>query len=408
MYCSECGAKNKKNALYCEECGKKLKKIEETPKKIHKKLSKKQTIMIIAVITIILLFLIIFQVLKSTTTPSTIVGNYIEAITDKDYDKLYTYANYSGDTTFMNKEIYKTAIKEQISESDEIANYVVGQTEYENGGLTAVVTVNAIVIGDKQTPKTLKIKLTKSKKKKFLFFPKWTISDDELLNINTIEDFNLIVPKDTKIIFEGIKVKDKYLNKKEKSDNTDTYTLPQVLTTFSKIEYQLPGNLKVIKTIVPSKYKKEYKLDILKTDISTKNQKELINTINDTTEEMMKGLIDKKDFKELKDIFAKETKANRYKDLEEDYEEYLKHLNESDTKLTNFNVTTTNISKVDLTDEGELTLTVKMNYTWKESKDGKETEKNTSRYYTFYLIPENNTYEVVGISNVPTTISIFW
>ena len=35
MYCSECGAKNEKDALFCEECGAKLEQLKEekTPKK---------------------------------------------------------------------------------------------------------------------------------------------------------------------------------------------------------------------------------------------------------------------------------------------------------------------------------------------------------------------------------------
>ncbi len=36
MYCSECGAKNKKDALFCEECGAKLEPIEEEKTKKRK------------------------------------------------------------------------------------------------------------------------------------------------------------------------------------------------------------------------------------------------------------------------------------------------------------------------------------------------------------------------------------
>ena len=68
MYCSECGAKNKKDALFCEECGAKLEPIEEekikkksTPKKKStKKLTKKQTIIIIVIVAVIVILFTIF------------------------------------------------------------------------------------------------------------------------------------------------------------------------------------------------------------------------------------------------------------------------------------------------------------------------------------------------------------
>ena len=122
MYCSECGAKNKKDALFCEECGAKLEPIEEektkkksTPKKKStKKLTKKQTIIIIVIVAVIVILFTIFQVLKSITSPQKIVENYIEAINMKDYAKLYDYANYSGDKTFISEKIYTEAGKRKI------------------------------------------------------------------------------------------------------------------------------------------------------------------------------------------------------------------------------------------------------------------------------------------------------
>ncbi len=287
MYCSECGAKNEKDALFCEECGAKLEqpKEEKTPKKKTqkkkntKKLNKKQWIIIGIIIAVVVILFVVFQVLKTQTSPSKIVENYIEAINNKDYEKLYDYANYTGDQTFISKKAYTEAVKEKLEGKSTINNFVVGTTTYENGGLTAVVTVNATMrVGTSTTTTTdssFEIKLTKEKEKAFLFFPKWTMADDELLGMNTTENYNITVPKDTEITYAGVKVTDKYLDKEEKEDYTETYILPQVLTTSTNVEFELPGGLEIEKEITPSSYSKRYSLSITTSDLTDKTKEKL-------------------------------------------------------------------------------------------------------------------------------------
>lgn len=419
MYCSECGAKNKKDALFCEECGAKLEPIEEektkkksTPKKKStKKLTKKQTIIIIVIVAVIVILFTIFQVLKSITSPQKIVENYIEAINTKDYAKLYDYANYSGDKTFISEKIYTEAAKEKLENSSTINNFTVGTTTYENGGLTAVVTVNtAMKTGIHTTDATYEIRLTKEKEKQFLFFPKWTMNEDELLDMNTLEDFDLIVPKDTEITYGGVKVTEKYKNKEEKDEDTVTYTLPQVITATTKVEYKLPGGLEVEKEVTPSTYNTSFSLNILASDISKKSQTKLTNIIKNTTEAMMKGIIDNKDFKDIKSNFAKEEDSEYYQDLEDEYADYKKDIEEEDSELTKFNIEDIEIYSIGFTRSYELSVRVRVSYNWTEKdKETNKTEENDNySYYTYYMVPEENEYKVVGISSFPTTVSWLW
>ena len=63
----------------------------------------------------------------------------------------------------MKKYIQKQA-KEKLENSSTINNFTVGTTTYENGGLTAVVTVNtAMKTGIHTTDATYEIRLTKEK-----------------------------------------------------------------------------------------------------------------------------------------------------------------------------------------------------------------------------------------------------
>ena len=420
MYCSECGAKNEKDALFCEECGAKLEQPKEdkapkkktSKKKSTKKLNKKQWIIIGIMIAVVVILFIVFQVLKTQTSPSKIVENYIEAINNKDYEKLYDYANYTGDQTFISKKAYTEAVKEKLEGKSTINNFVVGTTTYENGGLTAVVTVNATMrLGTSTTTTTdssFEIKLTKEKEKAFLFFPKWTMADDELLGMNTTENYNITVPKDTEITYAGVKVTDKYLDKEEKEDYTETYILPQVLTTSTNVEFELPGGLEIEKEITPSSYSKRYSLSITTSDLTDKTKEKLTKEATEAMEITMKGIMDNKSFDDIKSVLAEKPDSEYYKDFAEEYADYLKDVQEDSKKLTSFDVESMTVSSIGFTRDYELSLRVRMSYSWTETENGKEEDDDRYNYVTFYMIPEEDNYKVVGISSFPATVSYLW
>ena len=391
MYCSECGAKNEKDALFCEECGAKLEqpKEEKTPKKKTqkkkntKKLNKKQWIIIGIIIAVVVILFVVFQVLKTQTSPSKIVENYIEAINNKDYEKLYDYANYTGDQTFISKKAYTEAVKEKLEGKSTINNFVVGTTTYENGGLTAVVTVNATMrVGTSTTTTTdssFEIKLTKEKEKAFLFFPKWTMADDELLGMNTTENYNITVPKDTEITYAGVKVTDKYLDKEE-----------------------------IEKEITPSSYSKRYSLSITTSDLTDKTKEKLTKEATETMETTMKGIMDNKSFDDIKSVLAEKPDSEYYKDFAEEYADYLKDVQEDSKKLTSFDVESMTVSSIGFTRDYELSLRVRMSYSWTETDNNGEEDDDRYNYVTFYMIPEEDNYKVVGISSFPATVSYLW
>ena len=156
MFCGECGAKNEKGASFCAECGAKLENNEEketksssskktSQKKVtRKKMSKKQKVIIIICLVVVVVLFSLYQIGAYLTNPKQIVKEYIEAVESKNYDKIYDYENFTGDTTFVSKDLYETKVKGTLEEI-EISNYSVGETTYENEGLTANVKVSMTV-----------------------------------------------------------------------------------------------------------------------------------------------------------------------------------------------------------------------------------------------------------------------
>ena len=427
MFCCECGAKNKKDAPFCEECGAKLDPIEEEEssskketknvtkkKKKRKKLTKFQIIIISAVTIAVIALIVAFCVCRSLSSPEKVVEDYITAIKTKDYNKLYKYANIQGDSTFINKEIYMEALENYLSQNSDISDYVVESTTYQRGNLYAVVTLGTAFnsgINTENSDGTVSVRLTREKEKQFLFFPKWTITDNDLINLEKIENFEIIVPKDTTITYDGVKVSDKYLQKNEAGDYRDTYVLPQVLASRANIEFVLPGNLKIKRYMSPSTYSKEYKLSVTEDDLTKAYKESLEKIIGDTMGETMNSIIANKKFEDIKDLYADEEDSSYYEEIADEYEDYRDSVEENEyTSLTGFTVDEVDVSDIYYTNDYELRVSARIEYSWEEvDKDTGETDDGDSYgYFTYYLIPEEGEYKVVGISSLPSTISLWW
>lgn len=177
MFCGECGTKNEKGAKFCEKCGAKLEvaeekkespKAQQQPVKTSKPMTKQNKIIIAAVSAVVVLLIAFVAVGSSLASPKRLVKNYIDAISTKNYDKLYSYmVNVeSGDKTFVSKDAFKEIYKAQESEMRKITNYQLGNIEYGLGKLTATVPVTYTYEGG-SGEKDVDIKLQKSNKKHY-------------------------------------------------------------------------------------------------------------------------------------------------------------------------------------------------------------------------------------------------
>ena len=413
MFCGECGTKNEKGAAYCENCGAKLEENEVKEKKSvkkennkkkenHKKLSKKQKILIIVGCGVIVLLISLYQLGSYLTNPEQIVKSYIEAINNRDYDELYNAANYSGDKTFISKDLYKEKVEDTLDDNIKINNYNIASTTYEDGGLTAKVTANVSATNGSDTEtEEVTFTLTKLKDKKYLIFDNWTLNNQDLLNLDVVKDYKIKVPKGTVVTFNNLKVDDKYLSNK---NNTDTYTLPQVFAVTTKVEFKLPSNITLDDEIIPSSYNNNYELDITRSDFSSDEQEKLIEAINDGVTKAMEGLTTNKSFDDVKNNFATDYNDN----LKEEYEDYLNDLNSEDYTVSNFKITNTTISYISFDEDFNLTIRVRMNYSYTAtSKEDGETDDDTDYNYYEYSLIYDDGYKLSNASGFPSTYAYF-
>ena len=415
MFCGECGTKNEKDALFCENCGAKLEHEEKKTvkkqtnnkkkKETTKRLSKKQKILIIVGCVVLVLLISIYQLGAYLTNPKQIVKSYIDAINNRDYNELYEAANYSGDKTFISKDLYKKEIKDLLDNDIKINNYNIASTTYEDGGLTAKVDANiSATNGSDTSTDEVTFTLTKLKDKKYLIFDNWTLSNQDLINLEVVKNYEINVPKNTEITFNDIKVTDKYL-KKSSNKKLDTYSLPQVFAITTKVKFKLASGINLEDELTPSSYNNEYKLNITKSDFSSKEQEEIIKAINDGVTKAMEGLTTNKSFDDVKINFA----SNYNDDLKEEYEDYLSNLADRNYTISDFKITNTSISYISFDDDYNISVRVKMNYSYTaKSKEDGETDSDKDYNYYEYSLAYDNGYKLADANGFPSIYAYFF
>ena len=125
----------------------------------------------------------------------------------------------------------------------------------------------------------------------------------------------------------------------------------------------------------------------------------------------MKGLIDNKTFEDIKQNYANDESSDYLEDFKDEYEDYKENLGRDYyDSLTEFNIEDISISSIGFTSDYELNVRIRLEYNWKQTdkETGEVESDDTYNYYSFYLVPEEDTYKVVGISSLPSTVSLWW
>lgn len=392
MFCANCGKELKKGAKFCGECGSKVKKA---------KFDFKKNKLVIIISSIVALLVICFATLNILTSPKHIVSKYIEAGINKDSNSLYSLLDLDGDKTFISKKTFKKIIDANTNESN-IENYKIGEVTYDASHLMAKVKLTYTTKGSSIEKKRYII-LNKDKDKKFLFFNKWTINE---YNANSVilKDYKIIVPKDTKVIYGGVNVSHKYLDKENSSDKIDVYKLPQVFTAKTDIEVTLKNGIKVKEEVRPGFISKQYKLKINGDNLSEEDTKKIIKASKEALDLIYKSAIDNKSFDDIKSNF----KAKDLTNLEKSYTSFSKSLNSHSTvKLSSIIFDDLDIYNVTTDEDGNLVTSLKVKYTYKVTYPTYDIEKEVkSRTNTSYFILvfdlNSKEYNLVDVKNLKT------
>ena len=412
MFCGECGTKNKKGDAFCKECGSKLESVEVTTNKTKKEVSNapkkpmaKSTKIIIGVVAVVVAALVaLFIILGNITNPKHVAKEYIQAVVNKDGNKLYNYLNIEGDSTFVSKNVFNNYIKEKIKD-DAVTNYKITDVEYSTGKLQATVRFT-YTTKNSSSEKTGKVTLTKDKSKKYLFFDNWKINDS--IDTAVVKDYTLKVTKGSTLTYGGIKVDKKYLDSSKSSTEYDVYVLPQVFGYETVVKAVLPSGLEIEEKVTPSTYYSTHTVSFDEDTLTDAAKNKIIEVAKKDLNTIYTSAIAKKSFADIKSNF--DVKGIDLTKFEQSYNNFVTKLGNESNILTSFTVTNASIYDIDLDSNGYLEVEFKVNYDYAiKYTDYSNNEKNHSDsdydYMTVTLTYKNGTYYLVNINELETYFS---
>lgn len=396
MYCGECGAKLEKDATFCSECGAKVERPKEktppketkakqtapvTPRKPMSK-TKKITLAVCAVV-IIVLFLG-YNHLSEKFGPKGVAKEYVEAVMNKDSNALYGYLNIEGDKTFASKEKFKE-VMESTESTQEITNYRIDEVTYGDGKISARVKIS-YTVKDAQSEGTEIVYLTKGKKKKYMIFDTWELKED--FGSVLVKDYDVKVPKGSKVTVEKTELGEKYLNKKDSSKAWDVYTIPQIFSAEVTIKTVIAG-FEVTDKVTPSTLGYTASLDL--DSLSKEDVEKLESQITTDVKMLYQNLIEKKNWDAVKDSYN--FKDADLEDLEEVYQSLYESVAENSSRtLKEFEISSMKVNALSSEDDGLIRVGIKFNYNYKvdykryddsvEERTGKN-NSNSTLYYRY-------------------------
>lgn len=402
MFCSECGAKNKSTDAFCCECGHKL-EVEEKPKakstsvkakkepekdpvtepvKVTKKMSKGKKALLIIILVVAAVLFAGYKYGQSITSPKHIAKEYIDAIDDCDTDKLYSYLDLDGDTTFISKDVYKEIAEEKYGDID-IDNYKIEDVDID--GLTATVDFTYVSKGSKSKSYGT-VNLTKQKGKKWLIFDNWKISDTNVDDL-IVKDYTIKVLKGSKVTFGGIELTEKYLNEKKSTKALDTYVLPQVFSYETDIVITLPNGLELEDEVTPNSYYDDsYTMTFDEDSLTSEMKDELVSKSKDALTKIYENVIAGKTFDQVKGDYEHE--GLDLSDLKDSYNDLLDEYTDRTYALTKINFKSVSLYDVDLNDDGYLAVEVytRYDYTYRYTYSDGTTYDGDSYSYDYKIL----------------------
>ncbi len=412
MFCGECGAKNKKTDSFCCECGSPLaneneeKQEEISTKKTSepkKPMTKKNKIIVGLIVLAVIVLGIGYKIGSDLTGPKKIAEGYIKAYVENDGGKLYKYLDLSDDKTFVTKKIFTDLVKESAKDSKEIMNYKITGIEYGSNKLTAKVKFNYTVKGS-SSESTNYVNLVKEKGKKLLLFDNWKITNMSESSI-TVKNYTIKAPKGSKITYVGVKLTDKYLDKKQSSETQDVYVLPKVFNIAkADIKTTLPNGLELEEKVKPYSYSGVHTVNFDKNSMSTKMKDDIVSKAKDSMTTIYNGVIQNKTFADIKAPFEKE--GIDLTTLNNTYDNLKNNLSSSTNKLTSITFTDGSIYDVTLKNDGNIKVRVKLNYKysieyeWYNEK--KKYDGTNYRIVTVNLKYDNGQYYLVDCDDLIT------
>jgi uncharacterized Zn finger protein (UPF0148 family) len=264
MFCPNCGKENEDGSLFCEACGGKILEEQQVVENkrtsaedkaseissyynntssnnvkvavVKKPLSLKKKIGIIAGVVIVALVVTFYVIGNKLSNPEKVAEEYMQCQVDKDWDKMYDYLSIE-ESDFINRDLFLKS-KAQESDEEEISSFtVVGDSGKDNSSddLEKSILVKYKSKNGSNSDGDI-LKLVKQEEKFLLFFDKWKVSSENILD----EDYKFGVPIGTTAYLDGIEITDKYKDETNKDNYYDKYKISEVFSGGHTIKLTSP------------------------------------------------------------------------------------------------------------------------------------------------------------------------
>lgn len=413
MYCSECGAKLKKDAFFCGECGTKvdLKKTKDAPQKVRQPMTKEKKTALIIFIVLLCVFLGAYKYTCFILGPSGITDRYMASLKKNSLEDIYNSLSIEGDTTFTTLEEFKKVYNEEENSFKDIKSYDLENVIYSDDNKTATVRIN--VKKENGDEKTLLATLNKSDKKKYFFFDDWKVESltnngYSITGVEILKDFEIKVPKNSKLNINGIDADPKFIESDSYEEGLDVYVIPNLFVSTIHIKTTLPNQMVIEDDKALTNYSNQYEVQVslnnLMDDMVTTLKEEVKKDISNLYE----NIIGKKNWDSIKENYIYNNV--NLSALEEDYMDLYNALTNEELTLKKFDVTSVTLSNVKLSDEGKLVITAKYNYDYMVNYKnfmGDQKEKEGQSSYTSTLTYDyyDNAYKLNEVYNMVNRFS---
>ena len=367
-YCGNCGAKLQKGDAYCGECGTKVEEKKEEPKEERSKtMNPKRKGILLVLVCILVIGGIGYRFLSTMYSPKNVTKKYMNAIVEDDAEAFLKYLPIEKDDTFLPKKKLLETIEGVLDET-EIENFTILNTEYEEGSLSADVTVQYTTEKGLSDSKVI-IHLTKNKKKFLGLFDQWEIKQNDL-DMFIVKDYRVRVPVGSKVSIDQKEIDQKYFSKEDSTEELDVYLLPQVVRAELTIKTTLKNGLELEEKVTPSAQSKYYTAKLSLDTLTTNHSEEIEEMLEKDIEEIYGNLMQGKSWEE----WQKEKSSNEeYQELKKKYDSLKEEFDKnSKVSLTSFEVDGITLNQ--MTNEGinEVKITLKVEYEYEVRGEKKE------------------------------------
>lgn len=417
MFCEKCGTQNPDEAVFCAGCGAELPKINvpqgqpnvqaspqgipnqpvpegqpvyqqpvyQQPVKVPRKpMPMGAKIAIIAVAALIVLVTAGSLILSSLTSPKHQVEQFAKAYVAHDSGKLFNLLNFEK-SDFITPEAFKKSLEEYYgSDYTDMTEYTIEDDDEDDDDKDKKKVSYTVEFTDKShsSEYSKTITLTKSSKKKFLFFDNWKINTSSFVAKNgtiNVTDWN------EKASVDGVDIA------KYKSEDSAMYEIPYIFPGTHKlaVELDMYEPYETEFEVEPGEYVAEHIASVSSSDMQPKQEivDALTTTAKDTVTNFYTSAIAQKAFTEA---FPEGTVDSEC-DLEDAYTNWISN------NVTNENKMVTSIEFTDVQTESgdwfedqhgtvEVEVDVEMSYNvkatvkdfWSDKKEDREASNSGS------------------------------